>query len=151
MARFHTKAGYFTQVIEKQPVTITQNEHATDENGNLLFEENGTKPLMRVVTVNTTVDVPVTVWVDQVDIPFTPEEEAERDAEEEQTAREQANKSLVELEKSKKALIDSMTLKMSERMLLGEDTNDIRKEYMQKRAAIDKVSTHAQLKDFNKD
>lgn len=82
MARNHTIAGYFKEVVSRQPITIKVTVHQKDESGNLLFEADGTKPLLKVEEKQEFVDVRDRIWVDQVDVPFTPEEEEARDAEE---------------------------------------------------------------------
>lgn len=82
MGRHRAIAGYFKQVVNKQLVTIQQNIHLQDENGNFLFEDDGAKPLMEMRPVEVYIDVHDREWVDQVNIPFTPEEEEARDAEE---------------------------------------------------------------------
>ena len=146
MARFHTQAGYFTQVIEKQPVTITQNEHSKDENGNLLFHEDGATPVMQTVSVDTFVDVPMRVWVDQVDVPFTPEEEAIRDIEEQNHAIEQAKAANAEFQAAKKAKIDALTLSMSEQLLMADDDgSSIKAAYRESKKQIDSASNAEEL------
>src|SRR4051812_43633689 len=82
MARFKTTAGHFIEVIEKQSIKVKQNRHAEDEVGGLKFHEDKVTPVIEEIEVDATVDVKNRIWVNQVDIPFTPEEEIARDAEE---------------------------------------------------------------------
>lgn len=83
MGRIKTIAGHFKEVMEEQPIKVMQNVHVLDEKGNLLFEEGGVKPLMKSIEVDAMVMVKNKIWIDQIDVPFTPEEEEARDAEEE--------------------------------------------------------------------
>lgn len=83
MGRIKTIAGHFKKVVEKQPITIRQNRHELDENGVPKFAEDNVTPIMKVVEFEELIDVENVIWVDQVSIPFTPEEEAARDVEEE--------------------------------------------------------------------
>lgn len=83
MGRMRAIAGYFKDVVEKQKITISQNVHVRDDAGNLMFEEDKVTPIMKPMPVEMEADVKNIVWVDQQNIPFTPEEEAARDAEEE--------------------------------------------------------------------
>lgn len=140
MPRFHTKAGYFGKVIEKQVVDIKQNEHARDEDGNFLFLEDGATPVMRTVDVKATIDVPMMVWVDQVNIPFTPEEEAEWDAQEAAAELERQENEKKHFEEEKKKAIDALTLKMSEELLLSDDDGKtIKDNYRAKKQIIEAV------------
>lgn len=81
MPRFKTIAGYFQEVIEKQPIKIMQNQVKRNEAGSVEFDETG-KPIMISVEVDAEVDVKNVIWNDQVNIQFTQEEEDARDAEE---------------------------------------------------------------------
>jgi len=149
MPRFHTKAGYFGKVIEKQVVDIKQNEHAIDENGNFLFEEDGATPVMRTVDVKATIDVPMMVWVEQVNTPFTPEEEAARDIEEAAFLAEQAQAEIERFEAEKKAEIDKLTLRMSEELLMSDgDDQVIKFNYREARRGIESAASMEELNKF---
>jgi len=82
MARYKTIAGYFQEVIEKQPIIIKQNVHAKDQNGNARYKDDQVTPVMEEVDVEVLVDVKNRIWVDQVNLPLSTEEEEHRDAEE---------------------------------------------------------------------
>lgn len=146
MARFKTIAGHFKNVIEKQVVKITQTEHVRNDAGHHMFEEDGVKPVMREILVDTFVDVPVRRWIDEVHIPLTPEEEAERDAEEAQYEIEKARTANESFLAKKKLEIDKLTLKMSEELLLSdEDGKNIKSNYREIRKRIEDASSVDEL------
>jgi len=82
MARFKAIAGHFREVIKKLPIKIPQTVQAVDENGRPQFAEDKVTPILTEIEVDAFVDYKNREWVDQVNIPFTPEEEIARDAEE---------------------------------------------------------------------
>lgn len=149
MARFKTIAGYFDVVTERQIVQVLQTEHVRDETGVLKFEEDGVKPVLREIMVDTFVDVPVRRWIDEQRIPLTPEEEAERDAEEANYEIEKARAALEDFEKEKKSALDKLTLAMSEQILMSdEDGKDIKNKYREKKSLIESASNMDELKEL---
>ena len=149
MARFKTIAGFFDMVTERQTVTVMQTEHVKDDSGQLMFEDDGIKPVMRDILVETFVDVPVRRWIDQVNIPFTPEEEAERDLEEAQYEIEKTRVAAEAFAAEKKTAIDKLTLVMSEQLLMTENEDKaIKASYRAAKERISQASTSDELKQI---
>lgn len=82
MGRSKIIAGHFEEYEEEQIITIRQNVQRVVD-GNLVFKEDKVTPEMAVLEIQQPIRVRNKRWVDQVVIPYTPEEELHRDAEEE--------------------------------------------------------------------
>ena len=148
MARFKTVAGYFKEVVEKQPIKIEVNKMVTNEDGSPAFKEDGVTPILERVLTDAEVDVRNIVWVDEVRIPLTEEEEAQKDAEEAEHERVVAQKKIDDLAAAKKVAIDKITLEQSNQILMEDDEAIIRQiklQYRADKAAIEAATDIEQL------
>lgn len=143
--RFKTIPGYFEEIIQQQTVKVMQNVHALDAAGFPLYELNSTKPLMKQVMVDSTVNVPIRIWVDDKQIPFTPEEEAIADIEEAQNEIK-AQSINIDLSAKKKAAIDGLNLKMAGMLFMtDDDIRVIKAKYRIYREKIEKANSQFEL------
>lgn len=151
MGRFKTIAGYFKEVIEKQPVKIEVNRHAIKEDGSLSFREDGVTPVLERVQVDAEVDVKNVVWVEEEKIPFTEEEERARDEEEAEHERQMILKKAEDLVLAKKEKLDKLTISQSEKLLTEDDESVIRQikqKYRLNKIDIESAQTIEQLESL---